>query len=135
MMNFNAAAREVCIVRTQPTNTPLQALTLMNNKVFVEASRFLAERMLCESVPDVKAGIAFGFRSACGRLPSDSEMSVLLRSHDRFLGQFRQDKTAAKELLAVGETPRDQTYVVDAHAAMTMTASLILNLDETITKE
>jgi len=135
MMNFNAAAREVCIVRTEPTNTPLQALTLMNNTVFVESARFLAERMIRASDPDVSDGIAFGFRSACGRFPSDSEASVLLRSHDQFLEQYRRDKQAAVDLLSVGETACDHSLPVDEHAAMAMTASLIMNLDETITKE
>ena len=80
MMNFNAAAREVCIVRTEPTNTPLQALTLMNNKVFVESARFMAERMMRASNPDATRGISCGFRLACGRSPSDAEASVLLRA-------------------------------------------------------
>ncbi len=135
MMNFNAAAREICIVRTEPTNTPLQALTLMNNTVFVESARFMAESMLRASGSDVSDGIAFGFRSACGRSPSDREASVLLRAYDQFLEQYRRDKQAAVELLSVGETVRDNSLPEDQHAAMTMTASLILNLDETITKE
>jgi hypothetical protein len=135
MMNFNAAAREVCIVRTEPTNTPLQALTLMNNRVFVESARFMAERMIRASDRDVSDGITFGFRSACGRSPSDSEVSVLLRAHGQFLKQYRRNKQAAVELLSVGETACDNSLPVDEHAAMTMTASLIMNLDETITKE
>jgi hypothetical protein len=135
MMNFNAAAREVCIVRTEPTNTPLQALTLMNNTVFIESARFLAERMLRFADGDVIEGIAFGFRVSTGRYPMDSESSVLLRAHDQFFQQYRADRDAANKLLSVGETPRDPTLGAVRHAAMTMTASLILNLDETITKE
>jgi hypothetical protein len=135
MMNFNAAAREVCIVRTKPTNTPLQALTLMNNTVFVESARFMAERMIRHSDPDISDGIAFGFRLACGRRPSDTERSILVRAYDGFLRQFRAGGLAAAELLSVGETPRDESLPIYEHAAMTMTASLILNLDETITKE
>lgn len=135
MMNFNAAAREVCIVRTEPTNTPLQALTLMNNTVFIESARFLAERMLRESDGDVINAIDGGFRLATGRHPTADESSILLRAHDRFLAQYRDDRDAARKLLAVGETPRGSKLNEAEHAAMTMTASLIMNLDETITKE
>lgn len=135
MMNFNAAAREVCIVRTQPTNTPLQALTLMNNKIFVESSRCMAEHMIHHSPSDRSASVVFGFRLACGRRPTDSELSVLLRTHDQFLEHFQQDLDSAVQLLGVGEMPRDESLSVEQHAAMTMIASLILNLDETITRE
>ena len=133
MMNFNAAAREVCVVRTETTNTPLQALTLMNNVVFVESARFMAERMLQRSGLD--AQIEYGFRLTCGRLPNDTERSLLTETHDSFLNQYRADQGSAAKLLRVGQTPRDKTLPVIEHAAMTMTASLLLNLDETITKE
>jgi hypothetical protein len=65
----------------------------------------------------------------------DSESSVLLRAHDQFFQQYRADRDAANKLVSVGETPRDPALGAVRHAAMTMTASLILNLDETITKE
>ncbi|NND95946.1 MAG: DUF1553 domain-containing protein, partial [Pirellulaceae bacterium] len=135
MMNFNAAAREVCIVRTERTNTPLQALTLMNNKVFVESARFLAQRMIKQSQADVQKQIRYGFQLACGRPPSDAETKVLMKAHSQFADQFRRDKPSALQLLSIGETPRDDSIDLSDHAAMTMTASLILNLDETITKE
>jgi hypothetical protein len=135
MMNFNAAAREVCIVRTEPTNTPLQALTLMNNTVFVESARFLAERVLRATDGDVVEAIALGFRLATGRHPSGYESSILLRAHDRFVQQYRVDRAAAVKLLTVGETTCDSALGDVEHAAMTMTASLIMNLDETISKE
>lgn len=135
MMNFNAAAREVCTVRTDATNTPLQALTLMNNKVFVEAARFMAERMLRESGPDTSTQIAYGFRLLCARQPADAEVNVLVASHERFLQMYRDDTKVAERLLSTGDTARDETIPPAQHAAMTMTASLIMNLDETITKE
>ncbi|MCG8652106.1 MAG: DUF1549 and DUF1553 domain-containing protein, partial [Pirellulales bacterium] len=135
MMNFNAAAREVCVVRTEATNTPLQALTLMNNIIFIETARFMAERMLREPPPNRRAQIQHGFRLACGRFPSDEEMRVLQRSYQKFQEQYRADQQAAKKLLAVGQTPRDASLPLIDHAAMTMTASLIMNLDEAITKE
>ena len=135
MMNFNAAAREVCVVRTERTNTPLQALTLMNNKIFVESSRFLAQRILQESSADWQTRIDDGFRIACGRKPTAKENKLLVDATQGFLKQFREDQAAARQLLSVGEAPRDTTLDVTEHAALTMTASLILNLDETITKE
>jgi hypothetical protein len=136
MMNFNAAAREVCIVRTQRTNTPLQALTLMNNKLFVEAARGLAQRMILESKSDTVADrITFGFQHSCGREPTVSERRVLIQSYREFARQFRKQPSQAKMLLEVGESTRDASVPINTHAAMTMTASLLLNLDETITKE
>ncbi|QDT09143.1 PSD1 and planctomycete cytochrome C domain-containing protein [Planctomycetes bacterium K23_9] len=136
MMNFNAAAREVCIVRTQRTNTPLQALTLMNNKLFVEAARGLAQRMILESSgSDASSQIKLGFQLACGRIPTAPEKEILTQSHEKFLQQFQSQPSAAKELLAIGDSKRNASIAPIQHAAMTMTASLLMNLDETITKE
>ena len=137
MMNFNAAAREVCIVRTEKTNTPLQALTLMNNKVFVEAARFVAQRVLKESsaAQPWARNVARTFRLVSGREPTKQELAILQKASQGFLRQFRADKRSAQQLLAVGETPRDESVNVVHHAALTMTASLVMNLDESITKE
>lgn len=134
MVNFNSAEREVCVVRKGRTNTPLQALTLMNNVTFVEASRFLAERMLWHS-QDHRQSIAFGFRLLTGRLPNVAEQQLLESAHADFLDQYTGRQDAAAELLAVGEKPRDPRLDLIEHAAMTMTASLIMNLDESITRE
>ncbi len=130
MVNFNAATREVCTVDVQPTNTPLQALTLLNNKIFVEASRWLAHRMLTES----DAPIEYGFLLICGRKPSDREAESLRQTHHRFVRDFENDAKAAKQLLSIGESAGPHPIDVTRHAAMTMTASLILNLDEAVTK-
>jgi len=135
MMNFNSAAREVCIVRTERTNTPLQALTLLNNVTFVEAARFLAERMLREGGSTAEEQLAFGFRLLTGRPPHTGELATLQTAHNTFLRKYRSEPEAAKQLLAVGEAKRDESWDPAEHAAMTMAASLILNLDETITKE
>ena len=134
MLTFNAAEREVCVVRKQQTNTPLQALTLMNNVTFIEASRFLAERLLNES-QSVEEAIDLGFRLMTARLPAATERSLLREAYDSFLAKYGKDVRAAEQLLAIGEQPRDAHLDRSEHAAMTMTASLIMNLDETITKE
>lgn len=133
MMNFNAAAREVCSVRTERTNTPLQALSLMNNTIFIESARCLAEKMMQAS--DLRNGIVLGFRSVAARMPSNEELKVLMSAHRKFLRQYGRDSKAAQELLAVGESKRTTQVDMAQHAAMTMTASLLLNLDETICKE
>ncbi len=135
MMTFNAAAREVCTVRTEKTNTPLQALTLMNNKVFVESARFLAQRTLDEAGADLDERLTHVFRLVTARIPSANELAVLARTYDRFLQQFQAEQASATKLLSVGETPRNKAYDAAEHAALTMTASMLLNLDETITKE
>ena len=135
MMNFNAAAREVCIVKTEPTNTPLQALTLMNNTLFVESARFLAQRMIQEGPSDIAGRIDHGFRLVTARYPNQEEREVLLEAQRGFIAKFRADRKASAQLLDAGETPRDESIPAPQHAAMTMVASLILNLDETLNKE
>ncbi|TWU67712.1 Planctomycete cytochrome C [Crateriforma conspicua] len=130
MVGFNAADREVCAVQTQSTNTPLQALTLMNNKTFVEAAKWLARRMMTES----DTPIDHGFRLVCGRPPVDAESKVLKEVHDHFLDVYSRDKPAAKQLLDTGEAVGPGVASAPEHAAMTMVASTILNLDEAVTK-
>lgn len=135
MMAFNSADREVCIVRKDKTNTPLQALTLMNNVAFVEAARFLAERMIREGGTEPADQIEHGFRLVTGRLPDADELSSLRRSYRNLLPLFESNEPAAKSLLATGERPRDETLHPASHAALTMVANVILNLDEAITLE
>ena len=134
MMTFNAAAREVCTVRTERTNTPLQALALMNNTIFVESARMLAARMIEEAGPEIGARIELGFRLVCARKPNTKEATILHQTYEEFLKQFSEDRTKANELLGVGQSTLP-TKTPTQHAALTMVASLILNLDEAITKE
>lgn len=134
MANFNAAEREVCVVRKDRTNTPLQALSLMNNVTFVEASRFLAERMMASSEDDDRA-LELGFRRLMARAPSGAETELIQNAFAEFLKTYRNDLPAAEQLLRTGEKLRDESFDVARHAAMTMTASLMMNLDEAITKE
>lgn len=135
MLAFNAAEREVCVARKERTNTPLQALTMMNNVTFVEASRFLAERMLRSTETNVATQIVAGFQMLVGRSPSDVEAATMMDAYRTFLTKYKSDLTLAEELLGVGEKERDTSLDVAEHAAMTMVASLMMNLDETVTKE
>ncbi len=135
MLTFNAAERETCIVRKDQTNSPLQALTLMNNITFVETSRKLAERMLTEGGSIPASQIEYGFRLATARRPDSQEQKLLMQSFQRFLKHYQAEPAAATKLFRVGESSFDQTLNPTQLAAMTMIASTIFNLDETITKE
>jgi mono/diheme cytochrome c family protein len=135
MATFNAAEREVCLVRKDRTNTPLQALTLMNNVAFVEAARFLAERILREADSNSASQIRQGFRIVTGRLPRRSESEPLKKAYEQFLNYFESNPTEAPKLLAIGEAPRDKKLPATQHAALAMLSNLLLNLDEAITLE
>jgi hypothetical protein len=135
MMTFDAAGREACIVRETRTNTPLQALTLMNDVTYLEASRMLAERMMTEGGATPADRISFAFRLATARPPSSEESRILLGSFHRFRDKHQTDGGAALKLLSQGEHARNPSLDPAEHAAYTTVASLILNLDETVTKE
>jgi Protein of unknown function (DUF1553)/Protein of unknown function (DUF1549)/Domain of unknown function (DUF4375)/Concanavalin A-like lectin/glucanases superfamily/Planctomycete cytochrome C len=129
MATFDAPNREVCVARRATTNTPLQALVLMNDPTYVEAARKLAERMMLE-----RDRLAFAFKCAVARPPTETEQRILMRLYTDALARFQADPAAAKKLLAVGESAR-ATWTNNAElAAWTTVASTILNLDETISK-
>ena len=134
LMTFNAAARETCIVRVDHTTTPLQALASMNNIAFVEAARFLAERVL--RVEGLKPGDRIGqaFRLVTSRAPRPEEAKILLADLRYYLKDFRKKPAAAKLLLAVGAKPRGKAMKMVELAAYTLVANTILNLDEAITQ-
>ena len=134
LQTFDAPEREFCIVRRSTTNTPLQALILMNDPTFVEASRKLAERMLHDSGPTPKDRIAFAYELTMSRPPRDGEVRVLTDLYQRERDTFMRDKDAATKLLSVGESKRDEKLDAADLAAWSTVASTILNMDETITK-
>jgi hypothetical protein len=135
MQVFDASSREYCKVRETRTNTPLQALNLMNDVTYVEAARMLAERMLTEVGPKPQDRITRGFRLATGRLPDEGERQVLLNSLKAQLEHFQTHPEAAAGLLAVGEKRNDPQWKPEELAAYAVVASLILNLDEVITRQ
>jgi hypothetical protein len=132
-MSFDAPNREVCVARRATTNSPLQALVLLNDPTYVEAARKLAERMM-RSDETEEARLAFGFRCATARSPTSAELQILSRIHRQALTRFRADKDAARKFLGVGDSPRDASLDEAEHAAWTLVASTILNLDETISR-
>jgi hypothetical protein len=135
MLLFDTPSREICTIKRPRTNTPLQALTLLNDVTYVEAARVLAERMMKEGGTTSDDRIAHGFRLATLRWPSEAERMVLTSGFERRLAKFREDRDAARELIRAGESKADSRLDDAELAAYTMTAGLILNLDETITKE
>jgi hypothetical protein len=133
LVTFDAPDRETCTVRRSRTNTPLQALVLMNDPTYVEASRKLAERLM-KQADTTDERITFAFRLVTARRPTSKEVEVLRRVFNRQMDVYREDTKAALKLLGVGEAPRDERLPPAELAAWTVVASVILNLDETITK-
>ncbi|MEY2879539.1 MAG: hypothetical protein RLZZ15_1919, partial [Verrucomicrobiota bacterium] len=134
MTGFDAPDREFCTVRRARTNTPLQALTLLNEPGFVEAARRLATRMLRDAPGDDAARLAFAFQAATGRVPRAEETRVLVQTFTQLRADFAAHPADAAALLKVGASAVDATIPPADLAAATSLASLILNLDETITK-
>jgi uncharacterized protein DUF1553/uncharacterized protein DUF1549/concanavalin A-like lectin/glucanase superfamily protein/cytochrome c len=134
LATFDAPDREKCTARRTLTNTPLQALALLNDPTYVEASRAMAQRAIREGGKDVDSRLAFAFRLATARKPTDKETKVLRGLLGERLTSFRRDRPSAIKLLSVGESSRDATLDAAELAAWTTVTSVILNLDETITK-
>jgi len=134
-MAFDAPSRETCVARRSRTNTPLQALVLMNDVQYVEAARNLAARMIQEGGDSPAARITFGFRMTTARTPTERELAVITGAYQDHLAHYQQHADEAEKLLAIGESPRPDNIARPELAAMTMIANLLLNLDEVITKE
>ncbi len=135
MILFDAPTREVCTVKRPRTNTPLQALVTMNDPQFVEASRFLAERMMKAGKDKPEDIASHGFELVTLRKPSTKELSALLQVHKTGLTRYKESKEDAEALLKVGDAPADKSLPAEEHAAWTLVANLLLNLDETLTRE
>jgi hypothetical protein len=135
MVVFDAPGRETCVVRETRTNTPLQALNLLNDVTFVEAARAFAERVMKQVDGTVDARLDAAFRAATARRPRREELTILRAGFDDHLSRFQRDPRAALALLAAGESRRDPRPNAPELAAYTAVAQLILNLDETLTKE
>jgi hypothetical protein len=134
MIVFDAPDREFCIVRRSTTNTPLQALTLLNDPIYVEAARKLAERAVHEGGATPEARMEYAFRLATGRAPGDAEKQILRKTFDQMLTAYRADEQGARSFLSVGASPSDASIPVSELAAYAAVANMILNMDEVITK-
>jgi hypothetical protein len=135
MMTVDSAGREACVVRENRTNTPLQALTLMNDETYLEAARKMAERMVRDGGGSVESRLAHGFLLALARAPRDKEARLVASSFHRNLDRFKTNPAEAEKFLKQGESPVDPSMDRVELAAYATVASLILNLDETVTRE
>jgi hypothetical protein len=135
MTTFDAPDRETCTIRRARTNTPLQALVLMNDPTYLEAARKLAERALKEGGDTDATRLTHVFRLCVARDPRASESTVLLKVLAQAKQNFVAVPQSAEKLLAVGDAPRDPKLDVSELAAWTTLANVVLSLDETITKE
>jgi len=135
LATFDVPERDKCMARRTLTNTPLQALMLLNDQTYLEASRVLAQRTILEAGKDPVKRVDFAFRMATGREPDRKEREVLLQFDQRVLEQYQHDPTSAIKFLSVGEMKRNEKLDPAELAAWTMVARVILNMDETITKQ
>ena len=132
MAVFDAADREACWVKRKETNTPLQALTLLNETGFVESSRHLAVRMLADGKSDP---IGFGFRAVTSRETTEKERRIFEAALVEYEAEFSGNPASAKKLISVGESPANTKFPPEKIAAYTALANVLLNLDEVITRE
>jgi len=131
---FDSATRQFCTVKQLRTNTPLHALTTLNDITFVEAARVLAERtMTSATTPEER--LALAFRLVLARSPHADELKVLVASWERQRREYTSDAEGAKKLLSVGESRRSEQLDLSDHAAYTGVCLAILNLDEALCKE
>lgn len=129
---FDAPTWETCTAKRSRTNTPLQALALLNDETYVEAARGLAQRMMQEGGKDVGERLRYGFRLATSRQPSDKEIERLTAAYERYRESFSKDPASAKSLLGVGDFRADAKLDAAELATYATIGSILLNLDETI---
>jgi len=136
---FDAPPRDVCVVKRNSTNTPLQALTLLNDETYVEFSRTLAERVMKEVGGEwrqtLDQRLVLALRYATGRRPGDSKLKVLRELAEKNLSVFAKEPERAKQFLAYGEHPVPEELEKTELAALAFTASAILNLSQTVTRD
>ncbi len=134
MTNFDVTSREICTIRRNVTSTPLQALTLLNDPQFVEASRVLSEKVQKEFPDNVEKQIETAFRLSTGFKPNQEQKELLISHYQSSLKQFSETQVMADSILSVGEKPIDETLSKEKTAAMAMVVSTIFNFDESYMK-
>ena len=127
---FDASSRDFCRVKLPRTNTPLQALNLMNDVTYLEAARVLAERAMREGGASNESRLTWAFCGVLTRTPNDEELKRLVEGHTRRLNRFRADPTSAANVLNIGEAPHAELHNPSETAALAATIGVILNLDE-----
>jgi len=134
MIIFDASDKYVCIIKRQNTNTPLQALVLMNDPQYIEASRVLAEKMLKVGGDETSDQLKYGFRAITSRNPDPNELMILEELYQNELTEFQRAPHEADSLLQVGEYVRDDSLPKEKLAAFTLVNSTLMNYDEAIYK-
>jgi mono/diheme cytochrome c family protein len=135
LLAFDAPTREECTVDRVRSNTPLQALVLLNDSTYVEAARVFAERILKEGGGEPQARLQWAFREALSRPANEAELAVLLPLVSRSIELFKADPAAVEKLLAVGDSPKLGDLDPTELAAWTQTARVIFNLHEFVTRD
>ncbi len=134
MTNFDGPNREQFCTRRERSNTPLQALQLMNDVQHFEAARALAERVLAEGGADTDSRLEFLYRTVLSRKPDAEEIRILTSALTTQLKLFADENDAAAKAIHVGESEPGNIAADLATAAWTMVANLVLNLDETVVR-
>jgi hypothetical protein len=132
LVTYDATSREFCTIRRVRTNTPLQALTSLNDPFFFDAARAMAGRMAAEGGSSISARVNYGYRLAVSRAPSLTELNRVLAFYNGQLAAYQKDPSAAYRTLAAKP---DAFPNAPEMAALTMVANVLLNMDESITKE
>jgi hypothetical protein len=135
MLLFDAPNRETCTIKRSKTNTPLQALSLLNEITFIEAARGLANRMILEGGVQPEQRLSRGFLMALGREPDGRELRILLDGFNADLKKFKEDPTAATKLIQIGESKNAANADEAELAAYILAANIMFNLDEFVTRE
>lgn len=135
MTVLDSPTRDICRVATTRTNTPLQALNLMNDVTYLEASRVVAERMIADGGSQPESRIAWGFKSILAREPSAEELAVLVRGYNQRQQVYAMQPDEAKELLSQGKSPVRADLDQADLAALSTVAAVLFNLDEFVTRE
>lgn len=134
MIIFDASDKYVCSVKRQSTNTPLQALVLLNDPQYVEAARVLAEKMITRGGEGVDRQISYGFKAMTSRDPHARELNLLKELYEAQLVKYQNDPVGADRLLHVGEQPVNPALPKNKVAALTLVASTLINYDEAVFK-
>ena len=132
---FDSAARQVCEVKQQRTNTPLHALTTLNDVTYAEAARKFAERLLHLNETQEGELLQKAFQMVTARMPKEDELSALHSALKKYQRHFSDREEEARQVVSVGESPTAKSLDPINHAAWSTLCLMLLNLDETLTKE
>ena len=133
MTTFDAPLRDSCTVKRSQTNTPLQALAIMNEPAFLESSRTMAARLLRSKASDPDR-LRLAYELTLGRAPDVMESGLLLRALRRYRGQYEKDPESATKLLAVGDSPATKNLSASEQAAWMLICSSLMNTNEFVSQ-